>query len=703
MKLKNLLVIPLGISVILFAFFSHEIFDTFMKIVSFFPWSAISLSIVFVALILQLIGHTVRCVKMTFLFRPVRRTSFLTQFRALSIGYLFDALLPFRLGELIRSQIIASRTKMSYSLVLFLIVFERLMDLFFICIIALALFVRNSVSNGVILYLSALLCLMLIFSILLFLLWKPNDHLNSAVYKISSIFNTRIKNRIRFSTWSLNYGLQKVLSCKTVVCFFVMSIGSWLFYGASTWLLSCLLLPNLTVGGHVASALSVFLGPALPLGPAALGTFSKSINLFTTTLSLGANNSLLFNICSWMLITIPMALIGVILLAFFTKEPLWRNMPEHGSSLYVSDKLSRTENISNEMEYFLECYFSNNTLSKVVHQLELSNSIRLIKYFKGGSDAITILALENKKLIVKKIIPEKFEDRLKAQYEWLINHKGPGVVQALKESEGDGFYSIDISYNQDNIAFYDYMHQNPLEESKRIMAEVVGCLYKTVYRNQRTVSDEKRLRAYVDKHVFGCASVAANSHADLAAILTQDQIFINGSEYDNLYTIINKILDDSIILKDLSTYRDSQVVHGDVTVDNILVSSQTGEFLLIDPSPDGNIINGPVFDFGKIMQSLYCGYEFLIRNTEFVELQMNNSIQFADSRSAVYKSLCDYVRFELAPSCLTEGETRAMIFHSGVLLIRRLKHQVYQNPANTLAFYGMGVKTLNDFYRQYKN
>jgi len=79
-----------------------------------------------------------------------------------------------------------------------------------------------------------------------------------------------------------------------------------------------------------------------------------------------------------------------------------------------------------------------------------------------------------------------------------------------------------------------------------------------------------------------------------------------------------------------------------------------------------------------------------------------NTINYHDYQSDKYVQLADYVRKELAPRYLTESEQRAMMFHAAALFIRRLKHQVYYTPANTLKFYAVGVKTLNDFLAQYE-
>jgi hypothetical protein len=101
------------------------------------------------------------------------------------------------------------------------------------------------------------------------------------------------------------------------------------------------------------------------------------------------------------------------------------------------------------------------------------------------------------------------------------------------------------------------------------------------------------------------------------------------------------------------------------------------------------------------MQALYCGYEFMLRDNSPVQLHRKNVINYNDSISKQYSELCDYVRNELISKRLSDEEQRAIIFHAAALHFRRLKHQVYYNPANTLKFYAIGVKTLSDFLDQY--
>jgi len=251
--------------------------------------------------------------------------------------------------------------------------------------------------------------------------------------------------------------------------------------------------------------------------------------------------------------------------------------------------------------------------------------------------------------------------------------------------------------------FYEYIHKHSLAASKRIMDEVWKSLFANVYGKAGKLEyHPAKRKEYIDKHIFGCLEKAAAVNAELIRAAMPEKLIVNGVEYDNLYQIMDRIRRHKQAWRDIATYRQTATVHGDVIVDNLLVSKKTDELLIIDPAPDGNIIEGPVFDFGKNLQSLYCGYETLLRDEDAVYLENGNVINYRDQKSDKYTQLSEYVLTELAPRHLGESEQRAMLFHAAALYVRRLKHQVYYTPANTLKFYAVGVKTLNDFLKQYE-
>ena len=185
--------------------------------------------------------------------------------------------------------------------------------------------------------------------------------------------------------------------------------------------------------------------------------------------------------------------------------------------------------------------------------------------------------------------------------------------------------------------------------------------------------------------------------------MKSDRILVNGQELDNFATILDRITANETAWADLATYRTSAHIHGDLTVDNILVDLPTRDVLVIDPSDD-NQVRGPIIDFARHMQSLLYGYEFLNEDESPVLLGARDGmpeIIYRDDRSARYAELADFVSTEVIPRHLSVAEQRSVLFHVGLFYGRMLTHRVVINSGTVLKYYGVCLQALNRFLDQY--
>lgn len=700
MKLRLILVLPVFISLVLIALYSPAIIETFKYITA-----SVSIDVMFVvlvgfAIIFQIAGHLIRSKKATILFNPIEHSKVTTQLRAFGIGQLFNNLLPLRLGEFIRTAVISQKLNISYLYTFSLIVFERALDLVFVAIGAIlaVLLIMGHIPMQLLLVLLSLLAIGFMGVSVVFILRAPPTWLLKFIYTATRIFNTQLKSLIRFKVWSLSYGLNMSLSGAVLKKYMAMTLGMWVSYLMSTFFVGIALLHNTDPLGGVAAAFSPYVGIAAPAGPAGLGVFSSGVQAITQVVT--GSSSTVFAIISWLVILVPISLIGVASIPK-TAEPIWKRRKKGSSDASLANKVIRNEDVSGELEHFLEGYFRGNKPSLIVNRLEHDGELRLVKYFRGGSDAITILALSGRNRTVKKIIPIELKDRLKAQYDWLKKYSNDVIVSVSGEKTAMDYYSIDIAYDKTSVSMFDYVHEIPLKKAENLLADAWRGLNNSVYgKDTKTVSDSRAIEEYINKHILGCIDKAAEVDPEIRRVTEAERITINGVEYDNIYQILKKIKKNRTAWHDLYTYQSSGVVHGDMILDNLLYSRADSKVIIIDPAPDGNIIEGPVFDFGKAAQSLYCGYEFLLRDESCVEYK-NNEIVFSESKSLRFSELDIFMRDTLAKQYLTEGERRAILFHAGALFLRRLKHQVNYTPDNVLKFYGVGVRTLNQFLDQY--
>ena len=113
--------------------------------------------------------------------------------------------------------------------------------------------------------------------------------------------------------------------------------------------------------------------------------------------------------------------------------------------------------------------------------------------------------------------------------------------------------------------------------------------------------------------------------------------------------------------------RDETVIHGDLTLENVVVSpGHAHGFYVIDPNPE-NIFDSPLIDWAKIMQSLHLGYEALNRSaqTSFHDRAMVLPI----ARSEAYASLHRLLESEIV-SRFSDEALRETYFHELVHYVR---------------------------------
>ena len=101
-------------------------FDTIAAFVALIKGIRLLFFAVIVAIALQLGGQVLRMKRTKLIIDQAAESSQRFQFGALSVGYLFNALLPFRIGELIRSLIVARRLRISFLYTFVSIVMDRL-------------------------------------------------------------------------------------------------------------------------------------------------------------------------------------------------------------------------------------------------------------------------------------------------------------------------------------------------------------------------------------------------------------------------------------------------------------------------------------------------------------------------------------------------------------------------------------------------
>jgi len=703
MKLKLLL---LGIALLLTGLIwgsSHDVIKNVSDIlIAMKPswWLFVGLAVA-----IQLIGHVFRVKRTKIVIDQVKKGSTAEQFNSLASGYVFNALLPVRIGELIRALFISLNLQISFLYTFTAILVERLTDVVvvgFIVIIVSLIFSGHIAVPLLIVTASAIGVAILVLT-LIALLVRENRVILGLVWKITGWFNKDLSNNYRFKVWSLIFGLQQFMQKKQAVRKYVsLALASWGCYVISMAVMVASILPQLNTTQIFVTATAPYVAVSAPSGKTYLENYSDTMEPVVTNETGKSNEVTTYIVLSWLILTLPMFVIGLISLPF---HKIRKRKTIRATNKGFANKLARQEDLSQEFPAFLDSYFLGHNLSRVLHKIEVAGELSLVKFFKGGSNAITMLALQRDTLFVKKIVPPEYTDRLRNQYLWLKKReKLQKVVKVLDEQMTDTHYAIDLEYRPDNISLFEYVHSRSLKQSTEKLDEVWAYVNKHIYQLKPLKLHTKERDAYIKDRLENKVTQAAKVNEELNAALQAEEIIVNGEHLENFHQVLERIKKHPQAWKDLATYKASTAIHGDLTIDNILVDTAKDEMLLIDPSDD-NQIRGPILDFGRHIQSLMYGYEFLNFDDDPVTMHYNDNgvpvINFRDQKSARYMQLQHHVEKNIIPKYLSEEEQRSVLFHVGLFYGRMLAHRVVINSTNVLKYYGVSVKALNEFINQY--
>jgi uncharacterized membrane protein YbhN (UPF0104 family) len=672
-------------------------------------WS--DLLAIVIASVLVMVGHLLRAQRSRIAINQAYPAGLADHFGALSIGFLFNALLPFRLGELIRTWLLARKLRISLLYTLSVILIERLLDVILVAamfLLSFVMFPQSLQPTGAFVALGSLVGATVV-TTAFFALVGGGRVLRLTVATITSWLSPPIRRRVQFSVWAVIYGYQRFRAQPRQVAAYLATFAlSWVSYlGATAILVASLLGDKVEPGaGWLAGVLGPFVSASLSVLPISPEFFVRMLSDFVGQTSVSSTPAIhAFGVAVWFTLTLPIALVGLVWIFFYSVLPhrtrtISENLPDY------SNKLDRMSTVGAGLPDFVDSWFRGENLVHVLHELEVRGDLTLVQVFKGGSNAITVLSQQGDHQDVKKIVPSAHADKLKMQYDWLVDRRNlDGVVTALDESSGPGYYAISLAYTSSTIPLFDYIHSRPLADATKVLSEVWEFMQSEIYRLDPPTSDPERRDAYVEDRLMNRVRDAARVNTDIADAMVGERIIVNGVEYANFDSVMSDIRANARAWGDIAHYQRSAAVHGDLTVDNVLVNVEDDRFLLIDPSDD-NDVRGPVVDVGRHMQSLGYGYEFLNVDDTPVRLARSaeglGSITFADNRSDRYAQLERFVSTQVLPQLLTAGEIRSVPFHVGLLYGRMLSHRVVINPETALKYYGTSVVALNVFLRQYE-
>jgi hypothetical protein len=618
-----------------------------------------NIGLLLLASVFLLAAHLARATRVALLFPRTYRRSRFNMLLALSIGYAVDAVVPWRLGEIVRTWFVSERESIRFAYSAAAVAGERLSDLLFVSVVTIAV-IAISVTPApwalLDMAVGALAIGLVLAALAVAIHWSAK--VRRAIWWAASLFNDRLRLGIADFSWSLG----ELVTGGSLVSrrYLFATLGMWLLYAIAYGVFT------VAVDWSPFETAAMLLGA--PFRPAAVTAYHAG---------------------RWaglpILIFLGLPVLAVLVWGVVRQGSLivrLLNTRRRFGFFAMSLEGGAYDRFraATEYEYFLGSLFAGSDHALTGFGLKALDDGIVHKLFAGGSDAITALVEVDGDLVIRKFAAGAPGDKLEVQSRWLAEHGGSGMplVDIVHQRRGQDFFLYDMPLVVPANDFYDVIHTSPSERSITLLREVCGHIARFHIETAAPPATDAIVTAYLE----GKIRKNARAVLDFArTVLPSSSYSINGELYD---------LDEWDSLLDLDwlnaqvTDRSVATVHGDLTVENIIVAPQTGPgWYIIDPNPE-NVFNTPLVDWAKLMQSLHLGYEGI--NRVYSCTLNDDAILINLTKSQVYSDL--HVELEaLIGRYRGAGQLNEVYFHELVNYLRLTPYKIRQNAQKGLFFF----------------
>ena len=136
-----------------------------------------------------------------------------------------------------------------------------------------------------------------------------------------------------------------------------------------------------------------------------------------------------------------------------------------------------------------------------------------------------------------------------------------------------------------------------------------------------------------------------------------------------------------------------------MTIENIVCVRNTTEddFYIIDPNT-GNVHESANLDYGKLLQSIHGGYEFMMKTYD-VSLE-ENKINFLFTKSHTYVYFYEKLN-EYMSSQFSREQVKSIYFHEIIHWLRLMPYKIRKDSDRVLIFYSGLLMVLSDVIEMY--
>ena len=629
-----------------------------------------------IAIALVCLAHFIRTLRWELFVKTYEKPNTKNLLQSLSIGYFINSFIPFKAGDLVRAWISGRKMKNGRGFALATVIVDRYLDILVVGILFAIFSAFNLDSADSVWFYMFLAVGVLAVTLLVYIL---RGYVKKILKNIAGIFNARIEIRLLRFFWSLIWSFKDIFKKISKTRLLLETLGMWILYLTSYYCFAAFLSHQGSNMNWLDVFYMLFTKNSIHVG--SLGAITVTQGMLNTQM-----------IWTGIYLFAPIVILFVISLCLKSKND--GSVDSEESYLNLIPQLDE-----DERRNFLETYFSNERREYIESYLKINQNILIIRDYSAGSNATTMLCMNNGKNFFRKYAFGADGDKLYQQIEWLQRFKDiiplPDIMQYQKQ---DNFCYYDMPYDSQAVGLFDYAHSMPKENAWKFIKKATECLEKSLYKVNQRPADKATIDEYIKSKVNKNLDKIMNAKY-LKRLMEYDDIIINGRSFHNLPYYLPYLSEEHLydIFKN-DTYSE---IHGDLTIENIICTRNADgedDFYIIDPNT-GNVHDSSNLDYGKLLQSIHGGYEFLMA-TKNVSIERNR-INFVFTKSEAYTYLYDmldkYMREHFA-----KERVKSIYYHEIIHWLRLMPYKIEKNGKRVLLFYAGMLMVMNDVINNFE-
>jgi hypothetical protein len=621
---------------------------------------------------LFLIAQILRAVRWQLLLPNDFQTSKRNLLLYTSLGGFINLLVPFKLGDLMRAYIFSKQESANFGFSFASIATERFTDALVVLFVLFGMHLFYDIHFDINFYeiLYAISAIILIVALI-----SRNRYFRKFIFSFSSIWNKEIQFLVLdfFRSLVIQFTSKRFMSLRYIL----ISQFMWLFYASSYYIFylyikskSFLDVWNIFHGSYVNSIFQ---------------NFQLDQSFY----------SIVGGVILFFLMPLAVVIVYNVLISTISKKTpvsslIFRLISQSG--VYGSFGVPTAFATRHAYENFLLSYFtSNQGLMSQVGNIGFNDS-KIIRTYAGSSGAVTALISRGDEFRIRKVISNHLSHKLKDQYNWLLKTKTKlPLVKVYEFIETPDFSYYEMPYETGSVDFYEWLHTGQIDHVRNILLDLANILSEHHRNNLK-----KKNSALLDSYIIEKIHQNINKISEIVSSLVDVYEFkINGEVYSlrEWDFLLNSELIKKVITDTLQTD-----IHGDLTLENIIISP-AHKIFIIDPNPS-TIYKTGLMDWGKLLQSLHMGYEFLSRNSKCSYDKKN--INYFLSKSTRYEDFYQIVTQEIIDRFGMLGYREAR-FHEIIHYLRLVPYKFDQSTESGLLFFAVTCQVIREYQNTFKN